>query len=226
MTTRYRPRWLAGLGLALCLMLGATPGSQAQVQVPVPPRSPAGTGATYAAAPCPSPNVPGVPQLELGPEFSCGYLTVPENRARPEGRQIRIPVARARSASAEPQPDPLLYLAGGPGGTGLATAVLRLQQGWTRDRDVLFVDQRGTLHADPLLSCPEIDAVTPPGWAEVAARGLSHGRVVRVPGVGHDVTLWSECGTAVMLGFLDQPAGGYDTSRLDTLTVPPFSTGG
>ena len=29
--------------------------------------------------------------------------------------------------------------------------------GINRDRDVIFVDQRGTLHADPLLSCPEID---------------------------------------------------------------------
>jgi pimeloyl-ACP methyl ester carboxylesterase len=99
-----------------------------------------------------------VPQLELGPEFSCGYLTVPENRARPDGRQIRIPVARAKTASPDPRPDPLLYLAGGPGGTGIATAVLRVQAGWTRDRDVIFIDQRGTLHADPLLSCPEIDA--------------------------------------------------------------------
>jgi pimeloyl-ACP methyl ester carboxylesterase len=29
--------------------------------------------------------------------------------------------------------------------------------GINRDRDVIFVDQRGTLHADPRLSCPEID---------------------------------------------------------------------
>ena len=32
-----------------------------------------------------------------------------------------------------------------------------MQLGINHDRDVIFVDQRGTLHADPLLSCPEID---------------------------------------------------------------------
>nr|EJI96333.1 hypothetical protein JVH1_6102 [Rhodococcus sp. JVH1] len=28
----------------------------------------------------PVPNVPGVPRLDLGPDFSCGTLTVPEDR--------------------------------------------------------------------------------------------------------------------------------------------------
>ena len=76
-----------------------------------------------------------------------------------------------------------------------------------------------------LLLAGTFDAITPPSWAEVAARGLSNGRVVRVPGAGHDVTLWSECGQLVMLNFLDDPAGSYDTSCLDTLTAPPFTTG-
>ena len=30
-------------------------------------------------------------------------------------------------------------------------------KGVNADRDVIFVDQRGTLHADPLLACPEVD---------------------------------------------------------------------
>lgn len=59
-----------------------------------------GVDATFAAAPCPSPNVPGVPQLELGPEFHCGYLTVPENRSVHNGRMIRIAVARIALCSA------------------------------------------------------------------------------------------------------------------------------
>ena len=117
-----------------------------------------GVDATFAAAPCPSPNVPGVPQLELGPEFHCGYLTVPENRSVHNGRMIRIAVARIKARSSYPQPDPIVYLTGGPGGTALATAVLTVQGGLNRDRDVIFVDQRGTLHADPLLSCDEVDA--------------------------------------------------------------------
>jgi pimeloyl-ACP methyl ester carboxylesterase len=114
--------------------------------------------ASFESAPCPSPVVAGLPEADLGPEFSCGYLTVPENRAHPGGRTIKIGVARAKAQSPDPGRDPLVYLAGGPGGTAIGTAQALVRQlGINRDRDVIFVDQRGTLHADPLLSCPEID---------------------------------------------------------------------
>jgi pimeloyl-ACP methyl ester carboxylesterase len=114
--------------------------------------------ASFESAPCPSPVVAGLPEADLGPEFSCGYLTVPENRAHPGGRTIKIGVARAKAQSPDPGRDPLVYLTGGPGGTAIGTAQALVRQlGINRDRDVIFVDQRGTLHADPLLSCPEID---------------------------------------------------------------------
>src|SRR4051794_4191339 len=113
---------------------------------------------TYVSAPCPNPIYPNVPQLDLGAGVECGYLTVPENRARPDGRRIRLAVARAKATSTTPRADPLLYLAGGPGGSGLLSAAPRIAAGWNRDRDVIFLDQRGTWKSDPLLSCPEIDA--------------------------------------------------------------------
>ena len=111
----------------------------------------------FESAPCPVPNIPGYPQLNLGPEFACGYLVVPENRARPGGRTIKIAVARARAQSAHPRPDPLLYLTGGPGGPGLPLANGLVAGGINRDRDLIIIDQRGTLHAQPALTCPEID---------------------------------------------------------------------
>src|SRR5262245_33052689 len=111
----------------------------------------------FESAPCPSPNYPGHPELDLGSEFSCGYLSVPENRANPGGRKIKIAVARASAQSRNPRPDPLVYLIGGPGGSAVASAVTLTGFGLNRDRDVIFVDQRGTLHSDPFLSCPEID---------------------------------------------------------------------
>ena len=113
--------------------------------------------ASFESAPCPSPVIAGIPELELGPEFSCGYLTVPENRAQPDGRTIKIGVARVKAQSGDPGADPLIYLTGGPGGTAIGSAAPLVQLGINRDRDVIFVDQRGTLHTDPLLSCPEID---------------------------------------------------------------------
>jgi pimeloyl-ACP methyl ester carboxylesterase len=111
----------------------------------------------FESAPCPSPNYPGHPELDLGSEFSCGFLSVPESRANPGGRKIKIAVARARAQSPSPRADPLVYLIGGPGGSAVASAVPLTGFGLNRDRDVIFIDQRGTLHSDPLLSCPEID---------------------------------------------------------------------
>jgi pimeloyl-ACP methyl ester carboxylesterase len=111
----------------------------------------------FESAPCPWPNYPGHPELDLGSEFSCGFLSVPESRANPGGRKIKIAVARARAQSPSPRADPLVYLIGGPGGSAVASAVPLTGFGLNRDRDVIFIDQRGTLHSDPLLSCPEID---------------------------------------------------------------------
>jgi pimeloyl-ACP methyl ester carboxylesterase len=88
----------------------------------------------------------------------CGYLSVPEDRTAPNGRTIRLAVARAKATAPDPKPDPLVYLAGGPGGSGLLSAAPRIAAGWNSDRDVIFLDQRGTWKSDPLLSCPEIDA--------------------------------------------------------------------
>lgn len=115
------------------------------------------TSAIFEAAPCPQPNVPGVPAADLGPEFSCGFLTVPENRSIPDGRTIKVAVARAAAQSPQPRPDPLVYLTGGPGGSGLALGNSLVGMGLNRDRDLILVDQRGTLHAEPALFCPELD---------------------------------------------------------------------
>jgi hypothetical protein len=51
-----------------------------------------------------------------------------------------------------------VFLAGGPGGSGLLEQ--SAASGWNVDRDVIFISQRGTLKADPFLSCPEIDEFT------------------------------------------------------------------
>ena len=113
---------------------------------------------SYTPGPCPNPIAPLPTPLDLGDNIECGYLTVPESRSRPTGRTVRIPVARARAASTNPRPDPIVYLAGGPGGSGLSVANAKVQAGWNADRDVIFIDQRGTLKSEPLLACPEVDA--------------------------------------------------------------------
>lgn len=128
------------------LLVGCSHGSASQI--------------SYADAPCPQPNFPGVPQADLGSNYSCGYLTVPENRDDPKSRTIRILVARVKAASPTPKPDPIVFLAGGPGGAGTLNATGAVAAGMNADRDVIFVNQRGTVHSDPHLSCPEMDDFT------------------------------------------------------------------
>ncbi|WP_241010885.1 alpha/beta fold hydrolase [Mycobacterium camsae] len=112
---------------------------------------------SYAGAACPQPNFPGVPQADLGSNYTCGYLTVPENRDDPKSRTIRVLVARVKAAGNTPKPDPIVFLAGGPGGAGTLNAPAVVAAGMNADRDVIFVNQRGTVHSDPHLSCPEMD---------------------------------------------------------------------
>ena len=124
-----------------------------------PTASPAGADSAYAPEPCAdfNPIFDGAPELDLPATADCGYLTVPENRTKPAGRTIRIAVARLPAVAAQPKPDPILYLAGGPGNTSFANAVGLAEAGWNTDRDVILIDQRGTLKAQPLLACPEVD---------------------------------------------------------------------
>lgn len=76
----------------------------------------------------------------------CGWLEVPENRAEPNGRKLRLHVAVIPSLRLQPAPDPLFVLSGGPGQaasdfyTAQSAAFGRIR----RDRDIVLVDQRGT----------------------------------------------------------------------------------
>ena len=136
-------------------------------------RPPSGSirAASYETTPCPQPNIAGFPDLDFPSDVRCGYLTVLENRAKPDGRRIRIFVMRAPAVSATPKPDPIVYLSGGPGGAGSFEVAFMVEHGLNADREVIFVDQRGTHHADPRLGCPEweqyvYDAVSLPFAAE------------------------------------------------------------
>uniref|UniRef100_A0AAU2K202 Alpha/beta hydrolase n=1 Tax=Streptomyces sp. NBC_00049 TaxID=2903617 RepID=A0AAU2K202_9ACTN len=109
--------------------------------------------ARYEPGPCPKTPEP-IEELEGA---RCGTLTVPENRAKPNGKTIRLGVAIVAAASATPKPDPIVWLAGGPGDDAVGEAKLAIDGGLNRDRDVIFMSQRGTYSADPELLCPNVD---------------------------------------------------------------------
>ena len=76
----------------------------------------------------------------------CGSLTVFEDRATGAGRTIDLKIVVIPAVSGSPEPDPLFFLAGGPGqaATDLAERVLARLAEVRRNRDIVFVDQRGT----------------------------------------------------------------------------------
>lgn len=98
-----------------------------------------------------------VPETEKQ-SVRCGYLVVAENRRRKESRSIRLPVIILKSSSANPSPDPVLRTLGGPGVSSLRMVRGRQASPWLKERDMIIFEQRGTLHAQPKLDCPEVDA--------------------------------------------------------------------
>jgi pimeloyl-ACP methyl ester carboxylesterase len=84
----------------------------------------------------------------------CGTFTVPEDRAAPGGRRIDLELVVVPAERPDPEPDPVFVLAGGPGQVATElTPLVQLLAGVHRDRDMVFVDQRGTGGSAPLL-CP------------------------------------------------------------------------
>ena len=75
-----------------------------------------------------------------------GTFTVPEDRSDPHSRRIEIGFVRFRSTNPHPGA-PIVYLAGGPGGSGVGTAQGPRQPVFLALRavaDVIALDQRGT----------------------------------------------------------------------------------
>ncbi len=90
----------------------------------------------------------------------CGWLITREDRTKANGPTVRPPVAIIRGTDPQPSIDPVVYLAGGPGQSGLAGIEGFLDQGYAGSRDVIAFDQRGTGSALPSLNCPEVERAT------------------------------------------------------------------
>lgn len=103
-----------------------------------------------------------------------GYLEVPENRTNPDSRKIAIHYVRFPSTSDSPG-SPIIYLAGGPGGSGIQTARypnfrFPLFMALRQHGDVIALDQRGTGKSKTSKTCRSghyIDLAKPASETEV-----------------------------------------------------------
>jgi pimeloyl-ACP methyl ester carboxylesterase len=112
--------------------------------------------------------VPGTSLTTMG---ECGWIEVAENPDEPEGRQIKVRIARVPAQGRVAEPDPLVFFAGGPGQAAteswpiIAHALRKVNE----NRDILLVDQRGTGQSNPL-KCPEmeLDEALAQDWDQLA----------------------------------------------------------
>ena len=96
-------------------------------------------------------------KLANGTELAAerGTFSVPEERSNPRSRRIDIGFVRLKSTNPRPGA-PLIYLAGGPGGSGVATADGPRQPVFLALRavgDVILLDQRGTGFSNHIPRC-------------------------------------------------------------------------
>ncbi|EFL13766.1 alpha/beta hydrolase [Streptomyces sp. C] len=143
----------AATGLLITGLLAAPAQARNDTGGPVGTAAGKAGDATYEPGPCPKTQQP-VPEIEGA---RCGTLTVPENRAEPGSRTIKLGVAIVPAKAAQPKPDPIVWLAGGPGDDAVGEAKMAVDGGLNRDRDVILMSQRGTYSADPALTCPNVD---------------------------------------------------------------------
>ena len=104
-------------------------------------------------------------EIDEGPAGAyCGTFAVPENRVTGDGRRIALKIVVVPALRRDAAPDPLFVLEGGPGAGAatLAGSRLAMFRRFRTDRDLVFVDQRGTGDSNRLGCDPpadELDAV-------------------------------------------------------------------
>lgn len=87
----------------------------------------------------------------------CGYLVVPMNRKKKVSKSIKLPFIVVYSKNPDKKKDPILFTAGGPGGSSLSWAIGATRSTLINDRDCITIEQRGTRYALPYLRAFDLD---------------------------------------------------------------------
>jgi pimeloyl-ACP methyl ester carboxylesterase len=111
----------------------------------------------YIMKSCPGFAVTG--KAPLVSHAECGELTVKQNPQDENSESISLAILRLPAISPAPAQDPLFLIQGGPGGSSIEIAD-HLHAFFTdvrKNRDLIFVDQRGTGKSNPL-NCEKLSA--------------------------------------------------------------------
>ena len=117
--------------------------------------------ASCGGHPAPAASAPPVNSLTVkscmveGLAARCGTLIVPEDRLTGQGRTIPVRFVVFPATGRQRAPDPVVYFAGGPGDSAVGEIPSQLDAvlGLIQNRDLVFIDQRGTGGSNGL-TCP------------------------------------------------------------------------
>ena len=142
----------------------------------------AAAAAPLTLTPC---RLPGIER-----ELRCGHWQVPADPDAPHGPTLSLRVAVATAAATQPKRDAIVVLAGGPGqaATAVAPQVLPLFEQLNAQRDIVFLDQRGTGASTPL-RCQAPNTRTPLAESLDEAQAIARLRRCRAAlmAEGHDL---------------------------------------
>jgi pimeloyl-ACP methyl ester carboxylesterase len=139
-----------------------------------------------------------------------GTFTVPEDRNDPNSRRIEIGFVRFRSTNVRPGA-PIVYLAGGPGGSGVATARGPRQSVFLALRavaDVIALDQRGVGLSNHIPPCAAERPLDPAAGLNEAALTAYYRETLRAC-----VARWRAAGVAVAGYTTEQNADDLEDLR-------------
>jgi pimeloyl-ACP methyl ester carboxylesterase len=140
--------------IALCACQSTPPPTATPGRSAAPSAASAGAfRPSFDAAPCPD----DVTNEVLTPA-TCGFLTVLEDRSKPDGRTIQLFVARLDPPGGTTTVDPVINL----GDLASLDDYAGMSPVAQRTHRVLYLlDPRGIGHSTPALDCPEVPAVGP-----------------------------------------------------------------
>ena len=96
-------------------------------------------------------------------EYDCGYVVVPEFYHSESTRELKVPFIRFNSGKGSAA-SPVIIHPGGPGASQINETVFPLMnimfKSVINDRDVIFMDPRGTELSDTFLNCPAIHSLS------------------------------------------------------------------
>jgi len=149
MKFRFSFRLIFSIIVLLFLIIGGSLPASPALAAPPPVRA-----GVFEETPC---SVDMLKLEEASGTVTCGTLTVPEKHSNLDGPTIQLGVVIIHSVSDAPASDPLVLLQGGPGGSTIDTYAMPMlgQIDIRAERDIILFDQRGTMHSQPFLFCPE-----------------------------------------------------------------------